>query len=314
MKIVVTGATGFIGRELLLALKQHGHEVVVLSRNPEEAKKKLPYPCSVFKWNPTQESAPLEAFQNVDGVIHLLGERVAGGLWTDERKKAIFESRIRGTENLVKTLSNLKKKPEVFVSASAIGFYGNRPEETLTETSLSGTGFLAHTCKYWEKEIFKTPALSEVEGEDLGIRTVAIRIGIVMGQGGGILEKVAPIFQKGLGSVLGNGRQVMAWIHVKDLVNIFIHALERKNIQGPVNGVAPFAVTNEEFSKSLGKVLCRPVLFKTPAFILKILLGEVSTLMLESQKISSEKIQSLGFQFQYPRSEDALKNILGEKR
>jgi hypothetical protein len=227
---------------------------------------------------------------------------VAGGRWTDERKKAIFDSRVRGTNRLVKTLASLKEKPKIFVSASAIGYYGDRPGETLTEDSPPGTGFLAHTSKCWEEEIFKAEAL--------GIRTAAIRIGIVLGQDGGILEKTVPIFKKGLGGPVGSGKQLMSWIHVSDLVNIFIRIFENDELRGIFNGVAPNPATNAQFSKTLGKVLNRPAVLKTPAFVLKLLFGEMSNLLLESQDISAGKILATGFQFQYPRLEPALGNIL----
>jgi len=303
MKVVVTGASGFIGKELLKALKWRGHETAVLSRNPGAARARLPFPAAIFKWDPAKEPAPLSAFQGCDAVIHLAGEQVAGGRWTDDRKKAIFDSRVWSTRKLIETLGSFEKKPKIFISASAIGYYGNRPGETLNENSPRGEGFLAHACGCWEEEIWKA--------KNLGIRTSLVRIGIVLGLDGGILEKTLPVFRRGFGSILGNGRQWMSWVHVSDLVNIFIRILESAEIEGAFNGVSPYPVTNTEFSRALGKACGRPVLLKTPAFILRFALGEFAGLLLESQKISSEKIRSSGFQFQYPRLDAALKNILG---
>jgi len=303
MKITITGATGFIGKEVVQILLKQGHEIVALSRNSVRAKSRLPETCKIVEWrNPKKDPAPREAFQGCDAVIHLAGERVATGRWTDEKKKEIFESRVSSSRNLISTLKTLKIKPKALICASALGFYGDRQDELLSEDLPAAEGFLAHTCECWEGEA--------LTARDLGIRTCAVRVGIVVGLGGGVLEKVLPVFSKGLGGPLGNGRQWMSWIHVYDVANIFVHLAESNNLEGVFNGAAPNPVTNREFTKTLAGVLHRPAFLPAPQFALKLFFGEFGSFLLESGKLSAKKILSTHFSFKYPDLEGALKNIL----
>lgn len=301
MKVLVTGATGFIGKHLLLALRENGHDIVALVRDPKSAGVRLAVACPIYQWDPAGDSPPAEAFDGVRAVIHLTGENVAAGLWTGSRKRRILKSRIESTRKLVQTIANLESKPETFISASAIGYYGDRGEQALDEHSSQGEGFLAEVCRDWETETFKA--------RDLGLRTVALRIGIVLGNHGGAMKNILPPFRLGLGGPLGGGKQWMSWIHVRDVARLMVYAVENNSLEGPVNAVSPYPVTNREFSKTLGRVLHRPVFLPAPTPALKLVLGEMSSLLLASQKVSSGKVQDSGFKFQYPRLNTALTAI-----
>jgi len=295
MKIIIIGATGFIGKEIVQILLKKGHEIVALSRNSVGAKSRLPEACKVVEWrNPKKDPAPREAFRGCDAVIHLAGERVASGRWTDEKKKEIFESRVSSTRNLISALKTLKIKPKTLICASALGFYGDRQDELLSEDLPAAEGFLAHTCECWEEEAFTA--------RSLGVRTCAVRVGIVVGLGGGVLEKALPVFSKGLGGPLGNGKQWMSWIHVHDVANIFVHLAESDNLEGAFNAVAPNPVTNQEFTKTLSETLNRPAFFPAPKIVLKILFGEFGSFMLESGKLSAKKLLQRGLNLNTPIS------------
>lgn len=305
MKILMTGATGLIGKELGQALAKSGHEITVLSRNIEKAKAELPFPAHVFKWNGDQGEIPLEALKEIEAVINLAGESIGAGRWTAESKKLIYDSRIEGTRNLVKAIikmheeGNLKIKD--FISASAIGIYGDRSNTLLHEDTFHGNDYLAKVCEDWEKE---AQILTE-----MNIRVVNPRIGIVLSQYGGALDKLLPLFTNGIGSAVGTGNQWMSWIHHQDLVRLFQHVLENKSITGPVNAVAPDPVTNLVFSKILARTLKKRLFPKVPSFILKLALGEMSTLVLSSQRVSCAKVLQSGFTFNYPRVEEAFQEI-----
>lgn len=284
MKVLLTGGTGFMGKKLGLALVQAGHEIHAIVRDPKKAGGELPFPCVMSSWSNAQE------LENIDAVIHLAGESIAGKRWTEAQKKKIINSRVESAKQLSALMQSIKgRKPKVFISASAIGYYGDRKDEILTENSSAGNDFLAEVCVAWEKELFRME----------NIRAVAVRIGIVLGQEGGALAKMLPIFKMGLGSRLGSGKQWMSWIHVDDVVRLLQFCLEKESVQGPVNAVAPIPVTNTEFTKALCKRLHRIENIPVPAFVLKILLGGMSALVLNSQRVSAKKIQDYGFVFSY---------------
>lgn len=300
MKGLVTGATGFIGKRLLTRLERR----VALTRNVERAKKTLAeFNAAIYPWDADRDPAPLAAFDGVDAVFHLAGDPVAEGRWTDAKKQRIRDSRIMGTRRLVDTLAALEHKPSVLISGSAVGWYSNRGDETLTEKSSPGSDFLADVCVAWEREAMRAT--------ELGIRVVTLRTGVVLGQGGGALAKMLTPFRMGVGSPLGSGKQYMPWIHVDDLVDMMIFAAENKSVAGPMNGVAPNPVTNYEFTKTLGKVLGMPTFMPAiPEFVVKLMFGEFGDILLHSQKVQPQAALERGFKFTYPYLEVALRNIL----
>jgi uncharacterized protein (TIGR01777 family) len=303
MKTLVTGATGFIGKQLIKKLNEKGHEIVVLTRNAESAGFNLPVHCEIKEWNPEQTALSPSALKGVEAVINLAGEGIADSRWSATRKRQIMQSRVMSVRRLVDAMKVMEEKPKVFVSASAIGIYGNREDELLEETTPRKQWFLSEVCQAWENEIFKA--------QDLGVRTVACRVGIVLGHDGGALDKMLPPFKLGLGGRLGNGAQWMSWIHIDDLVNLMIHAVETSSLDGAYNAVSPNPVGNEDFTKVLGDVLKRPTVFPVPGFVLKIVLGELSDLLLGSQKVSAGKICDSGFKYRYPQLKEALEEVCG---
>jgi uncharacterized protein (TIGR01777 family) len=241
----------------------------------------------------------VEAFDGVEGIINLMGEGIAEKRWDEEQKKKIYDSRIIGTANLLAPIKDLKNKPKVLVSASAVGVYGNRETESISENSNLGSDFLADVCKDWELEAKKAEAL--------GLRVAIIRTGVVLGRGGGALQKMLPLFKFGAGGPLGNGEQFMSWIHVEDLANMYIEILKSSTMEGPYNGTAPYPATNNYFTKALGKTLKRPTFAKAPAFALKFVFGDMSSVLLEGQKVIPVKFKEEGFRYRYPTLEMALK-------
>jgi uncharacterized protein (TIGR01777 family) len=301
MNILITGATGFVGRRLCEMLHQAGHTVRALSRDSVAAKQGIPLLKEVFPWNPLQELPPLQAFEGCDAVINLAGESIAGR-WTAPKKQMIRDSRVLGTKNLVNALAQLSSRPKVLISASAIGYYGDRGEETLTEDAAPGSDFLAQVCRDWENEALKA--------ESLGMRVVRLRIGLVLGRGGGTLQALLPLFRVGLGGPLGSGRQWWSWIHRDDLCRLIVQILANESISGPVNATAPQPVRQKEFAQVLGRVLRRPAFLPTPAFALKIALGEFADGILASQRALPRRAQEMGYRFQFEELEGALREIL----
>jgi uncharacterized protein (TIGR01777 family) len=301
MNILITGATGFVGRRLCEMLHQAGHTVRALSRDSVAAKQRVPHLKEVFPWNPLQELPPLQAFEGCDAVINLAGESIAGR-WTTAKKQLIRDSRVLGTKNLVNALAQLSSRPKVLLSASAIGYYGDRGEETLTEDAAPGSDFLAQVCRDWENEALKA--------ESLGMRVVRLRIGLVLGRGGGTLQALLPLFRVGLGGPLGSGRQWWSWIHRDDLCRLIVQILANESISGPVNATAPQPVRQKEFAQVLGRVLRRPAFLPTPAFALKIALGEFADGILASQRALPRRAQEMGYRFQFEELEGALREIL----
>jgi uncharacterized protein (TIGR01777 family) len=302
MRAVVTGATGFVGRHLLPRLERP----VVLSRNSNEAKEKLSeFDAEVHEWDPNVGPPPLAPFDGADVVFHLAGESVAGGRWTAKRKRRIRDSRVEGTRNLVDGLAQLPvgQRPKVLVSASAVGYYGSRGDETLTEKSSPGDDFLAEVCVAWEREAQRAA--------NVGVRVASLRTGIALGPDGGALEKMLPPFKLGVGGRLGNGRQWMPWIHVDDLAALYVHVAERESIEGPVNGVAPGIVRNREFTKALARELHRPAFLPAPYLGLRLLLGEFAKYLFASQKVEPRVAMESGFKFRFPHLEQALADVIG---
>ena len=299
--VLVTGGTGFIGSRVCAALHEQGDTVHILSRNPERAQTKMKSVRAFYGWNPETEKLPPEATNGMVSVVHLAGETIAGR-WNDEKKQRIRDSRILSTRNLVESLTASDTKPDVLVCASAIGYYGDSGDEHFTEVSPPGNDFLAKTCQEWEAEAQKAI--------DLGIRVVTVRIGLVLGLGGGLLAQVLPPFKMGFGGTLGNGRQWMSWIHVDDVVGIILHALENNEIRGALNATAPTPVRNTEFTKTLGTVLRRPTLFPIPTFGLKLMMGEFADFIVLSQNVLPEKTEVSGYEFRHRTLESALRDLL----
>jgi uncharacterized protein (TIGR01777 family) len=298
MKILLTGGTGTLGKELGKELVRRGHEITLLTRQKAElVKLNIPYPCDVLIAD--LNKAVLSISQSFDAVIHLAGESIAGARWTKERKKRLFESRILTTKNLVESLKS--NPPSVFISASGIGFYGDRGDESLNEESSPGNDFLAQICIEWEKEALK------IKSEKT--RVVLARIAAVLNLQEGALPEMATPFRMGAAAVLGSGNQWMSWIHVKDLMRGLIHALETSSLSGPVNMTAPKPVTNRELSVQLAKSLRVPLLLKSPRFVLRFLFGEKATVILNSQRAVSHKLSASGFEFEFSNIEKALNDL-----
>lgn len=300
MKILLSGATGLIGKELGRELCSTGHEIYVISRNYLKAQAELPFPARIYDWKDAKS-----ALSEVEAVINLAGENIGEGRWTKKRKERILSSRVEATTNIVRAIKELHEeghsKIKTFISASAIGIYGDRQDSWLTEESSVGDDFLSQVCRQWEGA---TRGLDEI-----GIRVVRTRIGMVLSRRGGALDKLLPLFANGLGSAVGTGKQWMSWIHQEDLTHLLMFCLENDTISGPVNAVAPGPVTNLEFSRVLARTLNRSLLPRVPGPILRIVLGEMSSLVLGSQRVSSDHLISQGFVFRYPQLEGALREI-----
>ena len=297
MRALVTGATGFIGRRLVRELDRP----LILSRRPEEARKILGA-AEVHAWNPEEGPPPVEAFEGVEAIFHLAGDSVASGRWTAAKKARIRRSRVQGTANLVEGLRNLKSRPRVLVSASAVGYYGSRGDEVLEEASAPGTDFLAGVSVAWEAEAGRA--------RELGLRVVTVRNGMVLGAGGGALARMLLPFKLGLGGRLGDGRHWMPWVHLDDVVGLMLDAA-KSEISGAMNAVAPEPVINQEFTRTLARVLHRPAVFPVPRFALALLFGELSTLLLASQRVVPRVAERAGYKFRFTSLEEALRQSVG---
>jgi uncharacterized protein (TIGR01777 family) len=300
MIVLITGATGFIGRTLSARLAAEGHVLRALSRNPNATPSQsgLPPGTRTFAWS-SGGPVPAAALDGADAVIHLAGENIGAWPWTAARKRRILESRTRGTRALVEAMGR-SAKPSVFVSASAVGYYGDGGEESLPETHAPGKGFLAEVCVAWEREIFRA--------RELGIRTVAVRNGLVLGRGGA-LEKLLPVYRLGGGAVLGSGRQWWSWVHAEDTAGIFAHALADAALEGAVNGCGPRPATQREFARTLAAAVHRPLWLRAPAFAVRLGLGEMAATLLQGQKTDVSKLAK-GYDFRYRTLEAALENII----
>jgi len=297
MKILVSGSHGLVGKALIDSLATDGHEVLRLVRRERS------FGAPEVEWHPNQGQIDAQHLEGFDAVVHLAGESIASGRWTDAKKRAIRESRSRGTSVLSEALAQLSRPPLVFVSASAIGYYGDRGDELLTENSAPGDDFLSSVCVEWENAT--KPAMEK------GIRTVHARFGIILDSTGGALAQMLTPFRMGIGGRVGSGEQWMSWIALDDVVNGLKFLIADKPVQGPVNFVAPNPVTNAEFTKTLGRVLSRPTIFPIPAFAVRLAFGELAdALLLSSQKVDSTVLQDNGFLFSWPTLEPALRHIL----
>jgi len=298
MKALLTGGTGFIGRRLL-SLLDHP---ILLSRNQERAQRSVGSQCGrVLGWDPLDGPPPAEAFDGVDAVFHLAGESVAEGRWTAAQKRRIRDSRVIGTRHLVEGLIRAEPRPRVLVSASAVGYYGDRGDEELTETSPPADDFLAEVCIAWEKEA--------LAAEEAGVRVALARTGIVLGDGGALAKMLTP-FRLGAGGPLGSGSQWMPWIHVADMARLYLHAATTESVRGPMNAVAPNPVRNKEFTKALGRALHRPAFMPAPYLGLRLLFGEFAKVLFASQRVLPKVALDSGFEFEYPEIAAALQAIL----
>jgi uncharacterized protein (TIGR01777 family) len=297
MKCIVSGGNGFIGRHLVDALVKEGHYVAVWSRTPGKERRTA---VQSFYWDPLQGEPQEESIDGFDVVVHLAGEPVARH-WNDEGKRRIRDSRVLGTARLVSAISNVRRRPAALICSSAVGYYGSRGDEILSEASAPGKGFLASVCIDWERAANTAAAL--------GLRVVSMRTGIVLGRDGGALAKMLPGFRALAGGRLGSGEQWMPWIHVDDLVALYMFAMEH-DITGALNGTAPNPVTNADFTAELGKTLGKPAFLTVPKFALEALFGEMAEMLLEGQRVMPEAAQKLGFSWKYPRLGECLHNLL----
>lgn len=296
MRVLVSGSTGLIGGALVKALEREKYDVVRLSRTDAVSAPRL-------LWDPQRGRVETRLLEGFDAVVHLAGESIAAGRWTPALKEKIRDSRVRGTTFLANTLAGLSRPPKVLVCASAVGFYGNRGEERLTEESPAGEGFLPEVCRAWEASC--APAMEK------GIRVVNLRFGVVLSSGGGALKKMILPFRWGLGGIIGNGRQWWSWIGLEDVVGAIRHVMGTEGLSGPVNVTAPTPVTNEGFTKELGRALHRPTLLPMPAFAAKWALGEMAqALLLASARVASKKLLDSGYSFRHPDLGAALPSLL----
>lgn len=294
MRIVITGATGLIGAALSDLLQNNGHHVTRLSRHPSSEP-------DLAVWDP--DTGIAEGINDADAVVHLAGENIAGGRWTPRRKQRILDSRVSGTKRLCESLAALPSPPPTLITASAIGFYGDRGDEIVDETSPPGQGFLPEVCQAWEA--------ATAPAQNHGIRTVHLRIGIVLTPNGGALQKMLLPFKLGAGGILGSGSQYMPWIAIDDVLNVTLHVLTNAQVTGPVNAVAPGVVTNRDFTKVLGRVLRRPTLIPTPGFVMRLAFGEMAdALLLGGARVIPTRLSESGFEFGYPTLENALRHVL----
>ncbi|MBW0000928.1 MAG: TIGR01777 family oxidoreductase [Verrucomicrobia bacterium] len=295
MRIALTGASGFVGREIIKLAPQQGHEIVACSRRPEN-----PVPGA----HRTVKFGADLTLDGVEAVIHLAGESIMGR-WTAGKKKRILDSRVQGTRQVVEAIARSTPKPRKLVSASGVGIYGDRGDEELTEASPAGSaGFLTHVALAWERE---------AEGaRSLGVPVCTVRVAMVLGRDGGALPLMAPVFRLGLGGKLGTGRQWMSWIHVHDVAALFLHAATHDRLSGPVNGAAPDPVRNADFTRTFGAIVHRPAFLGVPAFVLRTILQETCCLVLDSQRVLPVKAPASGFRFRYPDLPSALSAALGK--
>jgi uncharacterized protein len=299
MRILVTGSSGLIGSALVPFLTAGGHRVIRLIRSQSQT----PTLGESWGWDPERGTILSAGREDPDAVVHLAGENIARARWTPRQKALIRDSRVKGTRVLSDLMGRRSPPPKVFVCASAIGHYGDRGEEILTEESAPGSGFLPDVCREWEAAC--QPAA------DKGIRVVNLRIGVVLSPAGGALAKMLTPFKLGAGGVIGSGSQYMSWIALDDVVSAIHHALTQNSLRGPVNGVAPNAATNRDFTRTLGRVLSRPTLLPMPAFAARLAFGEMAdALLLASARVVPARLLKSGFAFRYPDLEGALQHLL----
>jgi len=299
VRVTVTGASGLIGTALVAELREHGAEITVLSRDPSRARE-IPG-VEAVRWDPLSEPAPAEALTGADAVVHLAGENVAQR-WTERAKRAILESRVTGTRNLLAGLETIEPRPRTLISGSAIGYYGAHGEEPLDEDAPAGNDFLAETCVAWEAEAERASAL--------GMRVVRVRTGVVLNREGGALKKMLLPFRLGIGGPVAGGSQYMSWIHLEDLLGMIRTALADERWSGPINATAPEPVTNRDFSHALAHALHRPSLLPVPGIALQLLYGEMSEVVTTGARVMPAKPLVLGYRFRHPELLQALRSAL----
>lgn len=300
MKTLVVGASGFIGRRLVEALRERGSDVVVAGRSEERLRAAFPG-CTAVQWDPSSGPFPAAALAGVDGVVNLAGEPVAKGRWTKSRKERIKASRVDGTRNLVLGIRAAEPKPKVLVNASAIGWYGDTKHNWVTEDSLPAKDFLAEVCVAWEAEAAKA--------REAGVRTAIVRVGVVLGKGGGAYPLMSRPFRMFVGGNVGLGKRWQSWIHIEDVVGILVHCLESEDATGVYNATAPNPVANEEFTRTMAEVLKRPALFPVPPLALRLMLGGFSTVVLSSQRVRPLRTLGIGYEFKFPRLREAIVDL-----
>jgi len=301
-RIVVTGATGLIGKKIVSVLLNRGDQVIIFSRDAEKAKSIFPEAKECVEWDYHNPDLWKSKLENSNAVIHLAGINLFSKRWNESFKKDVFESREVSTRNLADAIKSCINKPEVFISASGIGYYGNSGETILDEKSPKGNDFLADVCEVWERE-------SQKAGE-YGVRNVQIRTGLVLSTEDGALKQMLPPFKFFIGGPLGSGKQWASWLHVDDIVGIYIHAIDNNKLSGAVNAASPNPIRMKEFAKTLGKVLNRPSLFPVPKFLLKLVVGEAAEVVTASQRIYVKKLLNSGYQFKFKELSKALENLL----
>ncbi len=303
MRVFVTGATGFIGRALVSELQRERHTVVAWVRSESRARARLGAEIETVD----AASGPggmTAALERCDAVVNLAGEPLLGGRWTSARRATLHESRVGLTAELVRALDAARQRPRVLVSGSAVGYYGNRADEILTEDSARGSGFLADLCRDWEDEARKAEAL--------GVRVVVLRTGVVLGRDGGALAQMLPAFRLGAGGPIGSGRQYLPWIHLHDLVALVVTALGGDQFRGPVNAVGPEPVTSRDFARALGRALRRPAVLPTPALALRVIFGQAAEVLLASQRVVPAALERLAFPFAFATLDAALADVLSD--
>jgi uncharacterized protein len=298
VRVAVTGATGTIGRALVEALLDRGDAVTVLTRNPARAAATLPDTHAVEWRDPVSEPAPADALNGRDAVVHLAGEPIAQR-WSADVKRRIQESRELGTRNLVAGLRAAEPRPRVLVSQSAVGYYGPRGDERLDESAPPGSDFLAGVVVAWEREARAA--------EELGVRVVNTRTGVVLSESGGALARMLPPFKLGMGGPVAGGRQYMPWIHLDDVVGVMLRAIDDDSLSGAINLAAPEPVTNKELSRTLGRVLVRPAISPVPGFALRLLYGDMASIVTTGQRAVPARLTELGYEFEHPQLEEALR-------
>jgi uncharacterized protein (TIGR01777 family) len=299
MRVTLTGATGLIGSKLVTALKARGDEVTVLSRNPDRARAALGVEAA--GWDLHGEPAPAAALAGRDAVVHLAGEKV-DQRWNDDSRREIYTSREHGTKHLVEGIAAADPRPRALISSSAVGYYGKHGDEEVTEATPPGEDFLASVCVEWER---RADAAAE-----LGLRVVKIRTGVVLDPDGGALAKMLFPFKAGVGGPVAGGDQYLPWIHVEDLVGLYLRAIDDESWSGAVNGTAPTPVTNKAFSKALGRALRRPAVMPVPAFALQLLYGDMAEIVTEGQRAVPARARELGFAWEHPELDEALQDAL----
>ena len=297
MKTLITGATGFVGHHLAQKLP----EAIVAGRSVAKINKRFGETREAREWDGSGTSSAT-LLEGVGTVYHLAGESIFHGRWSAAKKDRIRASRVENTRNLVEMISRTANGPKTLICSSAVGYYGSRGEEKLTEQSIPGVDFLAQVCMDWEKEALKA--------EEHGVRVVLVRTGVVLGADGGALAQMLPPFKMGVGGRLGSGRQFMPWIHIDDLINIMLYAKENTSLRGAINAVAPEPIRNSDFTRALAKALGRPAILPAPGFALKLLLGEFATVLLGSQYVIPEVLQQAGYEYAYPEIKTALESFV----